>query len=284
MASRYRNISRDSIFTSLLILGIIVLLIPHSHTKVINEVFESTFREILSMGPRENPWLGKFEQTKGSSVSKEKYARLQSEYQRVRKEHANTLAQLRESHRRFEQLSGMQSKLPDVGSGLSLSQIVNSRLNGNRRELIINRGRDTGLRPGQYVIGNDAMIGILAEVAESTSRVRLVTDSQQNTEVLIRSEGSDKNIRAQLFGDGAGKCKIKLLPREHKVRENDLVYAANDREFLETPVVIGYIEKVTPDEQKPLLWDITVEPFFDVDDLDEVAVIVMQPDILGQME
>jgi hypothetical protein len=78
-------------------------------------------------------------------------------------------------------------------------------------------------------------------------------------------------------GDGTNLAKIPLVSREYKIRAGDTVYAAARPGFLETERVIGQIAQVKPDENEPLLWDITVKPTRDVEMLTDVAVIVTDP-------
>ena len=45
--------------------------------------------------------------------------------------------------------------------------------------------------------------------------------------------------------------------------------------FLDTPRVIGEVKQVRPDDENPLLWEITVEPVYQLGGLKQVAIIVM---------
>ena len=83
-------------------------------------------------------------------------------------------------------------------------------------------------------------------------------------------------------GTGTEVCKIPLISTEYDVKEGDTVYAAARIGYLETARVIGKITKIKPDENKPLIWDITVVPVIHGEDLTDVAVIVMDPEIIAE--
>ena len=79
-------------------------------------------------------------------------------------------------------------------------------------------------------------------------------------------------------GDGQDGCKVGLVARkEYDVRGGDTVYASAQPGLLDTPIVIGEVDQVEADRNKPLLWDIRVRPIFEPARLTEPAVIVMGP-------
>jgi len=177
-------------------------------------------------------------------------------------------------HERYEKLAGIKSALPRPGPKLVLAEVMNTSIGGLRRELIINKGDVDGLRPGQYVLGGNGIVGTVSETSQAGARVRLVTDASCKIKVAIWQSDKKRYIYARLDGDGTGSAKIPFISREYKISVGDTVYAAAVPGFLESPMVIGRIARVAPDEKEPLLWDITVEPVQDVGLLARVAVIV----------
>ena len=78
-------------------------------------------------------------------------------------------------------------------------------------------------------------------------------------------------------GNGKNACKVPLVSREFDIKMGDTVYASPAQGFLETPIVIGQVSYIALDQKSPTLWDITVTPVYKVNDLRDVAVIVMIP-------
>ena len=61
------------------------------------------------------------------------------------------------------------------------------------------------------------------------------------------------------------------------IKVGDIVYARKNPGFLDTAVIAGTVENCTINEENPLFWDITVKPACDIEQLDNVSVIVMNP-------
>ena len=59
-----------------------------------------------------------------------------------------------------------------------------------------------------------------------------------------------------------------------RVDVGDVVFAATKPGYLNIPIVIGEVTAVEPDDEHPLLWEITVQPVEDMTQLSDVAVIV----------
>ena len=78
-------------------------------------------------------------------------------------------------------------------------------------------------------------------------------------------------------GTGGNSAKITMIPTKHKVKEGDNVYADLKIGLLSDRVITGKITKCREDEQRPMLWDITVEPVCDIENLKSVTVIIIDP-------
>jgi hypothetical protein len=64
---------------------------------------------------------------------------------------------------------------------------------------------------------------------------------------------------------------------KYKVRSGDNVYADKKPGFLDAPMIAGKVGDCKRNDEIPLLWDITVKPTCDIETLDSVAVIIMNP-------
>ena len=271
MARKQINTSKGLVFTALLIAGIILLLLPQNLTKRMNFLFLRVFNPVLSLGRATGPEFMTLTPSTEDFVSQAEYNRLLTEYD-------NVWAALREGHKRYEKLAGMQTKLPGPGGGLVLAQVRNVSTTSLRRELVINRGQNDKLKVGQYVLGKNAIvIGTISETSDAWSRIKMLVDTSSSIEVGIWNGKIKKYIRGQLVGDGKGAGRIPLISTEYEIRVKDTVYAAPRPGILETPVLIGNITSIRHDETKPLLWDIEVKPLCDLENIADVAVIVIEP-------
>ena len=267
MARKPINLSSRACFTALMILSIGLLLLPQNITKGLNFLFVRTFNPLLNIGRDTVSRSERFKPLEKNSVPRSEYDRLQTDYWNL---HADYLT----LHQRYEKLARFRAPLPDPGPALVLADVTSTNATALQHEFIINRGRDDGLKEGQYVLAEHSVIGAISETDRATARVRLVTDTKHKIEVRIWRVGAKKQIGTQMVGSGSNSCKIRLLSREYKVQTGDTVYAAARPGFLDTPRVIGQVTEVKSNEKNPLLLDITVQPIQNLDKLATVAVIV----------
>ena len=274
MAGRRNHFSNASIFFTFLTIGIVLLLLPTDLTSHITLGFYKTFESILQIGRDVQMDVVRLHPGQEETVTK-------AEYERLWKTYKNQRAQLLAQHDEFERLAKIRSTLPHSINGFVLARTTGTSGNYSH-EVIINRGANASIRPDQYVLSEkqDCLIGVIVDTAETTARVRLLTDEMQTIEVRIRREGTNKDIAAMMLGSGKMACKIPNLDKQLDIREGDTVYAAPVPGLLDVPLVIGEVIKVQPYEMDPLLWDITVAIAEDLSRLDQVAVIVADESLL----
>jgi len=273
MLHKQLNISRGTLFTTLVIVAIVFQVIPQKHTERLNFLFLKVFKPVLNVGPESYPAVFRPAGNAEESVSRSRYNELWKDYM-------NTQAALLEMQRKFETLSGVRSELPKPVPPLVLAKVLTSSIDGFGHKVVINAGTSSGIETGQYVLDTSqtSVVGSISDVSETTATVRLLTDARHIIMVGIRREGRDDYIERQMTGDGRDGCKIGLVPRkEYDVRVGDTVYASAKRGLLDTPIVIGEVALVKPDQNTPDLWDIRVRPIFEPARLTELAVIVMVP-------
>jgi rod shape-determining protein MreC len=189
----------------------------------------------------------------------------------------NLEEELRQKNQLIEQLTGMRSRLRGLeGAKLVPADIITSTTEGQRGELIINRGSDDGLAKDLYVIGDNSVIGIITELSQKSAKVRLLTDTTSAVQVNIA--GLETNMIME--GQGRNVAKIKLVPVKNKIKAGDAVLLRKKPGFLDVSMIGGSVQQCKRDDKNPALWDITVKPTCDISSLNNVAVIVMRPTML----
>jgi cell shape-determining protein MreC len=284
MAGRNSQFSNASVLFSFLIVGIVLLVLPGRLTSRLSLLFYDTFSPVLQIGRNVQMDALRLHPDMEETVS-------QKDYERLWKSYKNLRAQLLSLHEDYERLAKIRSGLPSSASGLVPAKIASNTGNYSH-ELIINKGTNARLRPGQYVLsehrGSSAwqddccLIGQVVETADTTARIRLVTDAMQTLEIIIRRDGTDKNIRAIMVGNGNDVGKVPNMDKELDIRPGDTVYAAVVPGLLDVPIVVGEVVDVKPYEMDPLLWDITVQIAEDLSRLDAVTVIVADETLLKE--
>jgi rod shape-determining protein MreC len=251
------------LFTWFMLGGFIFLFAPQSVTSKLQLAFAHTFSWPLSIGRSIS--LAARTPASADVVSA-------TEYNKLRNHLANVTALLREEHAKVEQLSGLRNRFGLDGASLIPAEIITASMDGVS-ELIINRGGNDGLAKGQFLLSDNGIIGTISEVTAHRAKVKLVTDPTSKIAVRIDQLGVDRLMQ----GTGDNAAEILQLQREHKIKKGDIIYARSKPGFLDAPMIVGTVAQCRRDDENPTLWDITVEPVCDIEQLKSVTVIVPSP-------
>ncbi|HBG27253.1 MAG: hypothetical protein A2Y10_12560 [Planctomycetes bacterium GWF2_41_51] len=254
--------SKLTLFIGLFLTGCIFLLLPQNVTSKVNFAFIDIFDYFLNMGssaqkPRQN--------SPGSYVSRQEYLRLYTAY-------TNLEAQLAEQKKQFEKLSKIRLTEPDPSTGLIIAKVVNRK----EHQFIINRGSADGLQTGQYVLGDNAVIGLIEQVSDDISSVRLISSSACKLPIKISSPEINSYFNGTIQGDDKSGARILNIPQKYKIKAGNNVYAAEKAGLLSSMRIIGRISKCTPGAKSAVVWDIEVKPVYDFENITDVAVVVIK--------
>jgi len=262
MARKQVKVSARMLFTYFLLGGFILLLLPHRLTGKLPLLFADIFRFPLRIGRSISLSVN------APHPMAEGFARREIQYQNYI---ANLEAELEQERAKTERLSGLRDRRALEGAKLVFADVITATIDQVRSELIINRGRSDGLEIGQFVLGDNSIIGTVDGVESTTARIKLITDSSSRLEVKIAS------TYRLMQGVGGSAAKIQMLSRQHKVKVGDKLYVKKKPGLLDVAMITGRISGCRIDDEHPLLWDITVEPACNLRLLENVAVIVMNP-------
>lgn len=253
------------LFTWCMLAGLILLIAPQSITSKFQFTFARLFRWPLSVGRSLTLSSRPTQPAAGNNSSKQA---------RYINHIANLEAQLEEKQRKIEMLSGVRERLTELErADLVMAEVITGSGDASRGELVINRGREDGVAKGQFVLADNSIIGSISDVGRLQAKVRLFTDPASNIEIAI----AGLPINRVMKGAGRDTAKIHLVRRKYKVRKGDRVYVRKKAGYLDAPMIIGWVAECKQDEEKPLLWDITVTPACDLEGIKNVTVIIMNP-------
>lgn len=255
--------SKLTLFVSLFLFGFILFLLPQNVTSRLNFAFIDIFGYFLNMGSSA-PYYHAPQNSPADFVSRHDYNRLQTAY-------ANLEEELSEQKRQLEKLSKVRLTEPDSSTGLVLAKVVNRK----EHEFVINHGSADGLKAGQYVLGDNAVIGLVEQVSGDISIVRLITSSSCKIPIKISAPDINTYFNGTMQGNDKKAAVILNIPQKYKIKAGFNVYAAEKAGFLRSSRIIGRISKCLPGERNPVVWDITVEPAYDFNNITDVAVIVL---------
>lgn len=263
--TRVGPLSRPMLFTWFMLAALILLFSPQSLTNDLQLAFSRIFRWPLTIGQNISLYTRTFRPTPGTKFDKK------SQYENYI---ANLEQQLRLKNEEVERLAKLRDRFHALESaGLIVADIVRFSINGERCEITINRGKDDALAKDQFVLGDNSIIGTVSDVSPRMARVRLFTDPASKIAVRIGNLKIDRVMQ----GAGNNMAKIRLLPTKYKVKVADLVFAQKKPGFLDAPMVIGSVAQCKRDDRNPSVWDITVKPVSEIDKLNSVTGIIMNP-------
>lgn len=251
------------LFTWFLLGGFSFLFAPPSLTSRFQLAFARIFSAPLSVGRGIS--LAARSHLIADVVNRKEYNQLQNHL-------ANVTEQRDELQKKLDLLAGLRTNPDWKRINLVLADIITAS-DRWRNELIINRGEIDGLRPNQLVLGDNSVIGKVSEVFPRTARVKLFTDPASKIAVNV----ARLNVPRIMQGTGHQTANILQLQVEHQIKKDDPIVAQKQPGFLDVPMIIGRVARCERDDQNPTLWDVTVEPVCNIDELSTVAVIVASP-------
>ncbi|MBW7990720.1 MAG: rod shape-determining protein MreC [Planctomycetes bacterium] len=263
MAWKHITVSRRMLFVWFMLAGFIILLSPQNLTTKFQFAFTRVFRWPLSIGRNISLSAAAREPLR----DKDKVSR--EEYERLLNHVANVTKQRDDAQLNFQKISNMPNKPAWKRAGFVSADIITVSVDKLRGELIINRGKEDGLEKDLFVLADNSIIGTISDVDTHRARVRLFTDPASSTAVIIGK--TDWRI---MKGCGNNQAKVDMV--KHKLEIDDEIMARKTPGFLDTPMIIGKVVRCEHNDQ-PLVWDITVEPVCNIQNIESIHVIVMNP-------
>ncbi|HUT29127.1 MAG TPA: rod shape-determining protein MreC [Sedimentisphaerales bacterium] len=257
MARKLTKVSERMLFTYFTLAGLIVFFAPEGFTSKFQLGFAQVFRRPLGLGRSIYLSVTPSQPDLVADRSKRNYV-------------ANLEIRLEKEREKLEDCSGLRQRLPLEGARL-LPADVTAAADRSASSFFINRGKSDGLAEGQFVLGENSIVGTIDDVLSRSARVKLITDPDSAIGVKIES----LNLRCFMRGKGNGGAAIEMVGTKHKVKTGQKVYAAPHVGLLDDYIIAGEITACGRDQKAPWLWDITVEPVCDIEQLYDVDVIIM---------
>ena len=103
--------------------------------------------------------------------------------------------------------------------------------------VIIDRGSDDGLRYGMPVVTAQGLVGRIAAVTSSASRVQLITDPGSIVNVRLKTGQSE----VQLVGSITGDLILEMVPQDIALEAGDLVLTSGIGGTFPADILIGQV-------------------------------------------
>ena len=138
-------------------------------------------------------------------------------------------------------------KLVDMRERLAIRSAVAEVLYETRdpfiRHLVLDKGLQHGVLPGQPVVDASGVVGQITRVTEFSAEVTLLTDSQSTIPVSVRRTGQ----RAIAFGGPEpGRLELRYLPSNADLREGDLLETSGLDDLFPPGLPVGRLIDFNP--------------------------------------
>lgn len=168
----------------------------------------------------------------------------------------------------------IEESLLRLHENILVAQVIGFDASNFYKSAVINKGSLDGLKKDMIVLDkNGNLVGrIINPIALKESRVQLITDNESGVGVFSQS----KEVMGILNGDDKGYCFLEYIhvTTEGIYEGEDIITSGKDGLF-PSGIKVGKIVSITISTS--LFKQIKVEPYFDIRDLDQVAIIMRDP-------
>ena len=138
------------------------------------------------------------------------------------------LAQLEVENERLRKLLSVRDR--EKAKGM-VAQILYTARDPFSRKVIIDKGQQSGITPGQPAIDETGVVGQVTRVFPFSAEITLITDKDQAVPVQLVRTGQ----RSVIFGLGSGQLELRYMPANADVEIGDtLVTSGLDGTYLPT--------------------------------------------------
>ena len=143
---------------------------------------------------------------------------------------------LKQENQQLRELLGSQSRLPDA---VLIAELVGVVPTANTFQIIIDKGINAGVKPGQAVIDSEGLFGQIVEVDQLTSRVLLISDASHAVPVQINRNG----VRSIAAGTGSiDRLVLENVPISADIVQGDLVETSGLGGRFPQGYPVGYVD------------------------------------------
>lgn len=136
------------------------------------------------------------------------------------------------------------------------------------RTMTVDRGASDGVRPATAVLSPEGVVGQIAEVSGSASRVLLMSDANSGIDAIVQRT----RARGIVQGGPDGVCEMNYLPRDADVQVGDRVVTSGLDGIFPKGLLVGEVVEVST-RYRDLLKAAVVRPSAPLERLEEVLIV-----------
>jgi rod shape-determining protein MreC len=206
----------------------------------------------------------------------------------IRKENASLQSEVENLNQKLVDYDNLKRENQELSSMVNLKnsnpnlKLLGANVIGKVGEnwfnvIIIDVGKNQGIKKGQYVISGNGLVGQVMEADYTTSKVITILDEKSNIPGKISSTGEDGLVAGLSEASNGNLCKINYLPLETNAKAGDLVVTSNiitdESNLIPSNILIGTITSVEEEKTK-LVKAAQIKPAVDFSKLEKVMVVV----------
>ena len=248
MARRLVTAGQDSFAWLVILLGLVLLLLPHRLRLTLARPVQTVLLAPLRLGAAVSRSL------RDTRAENERLSLL--------------AARLSVDNARLESSSRTAGPEPRVGLVLTRAPVISRDLATFERWLVISRGAGHGVKPGAPVITPDGICGKVVACGPHQSLVQTLLAPESRIAVLDIRSGVPALARA----DRAGLLALDYASKESDLRNGDTLVTAGIGTVYPKGLPVGEVVAV-PDRPEALFKPVTIRPFADVSRIEQVFVL-----------
>lgn len=160
------------------------------------------------------------------------------------------------------------------------ANVIGEDPKGVERILIIDRGREAGIRTGMAVVSPEFYVGQVTSVDDNRARVTLVLDASSQVGGMVQ----DSDAEGVVYGrwQAGGLIEMRHIPPDAEVEEGQHVITSGRTERIPPGLILGQVSEVEQDVRADTQ-TATLMPMLDFRTLQSVTVI-LSDDVEEQLE
>lgn len=156
------------------------------------------------------------------------------------------------------------------------AEVLSVNQDPNNHTLVINLGAKDGVRMNMSVTSVEGMVGVVSQVGNFTSTVKLLTtlDPQDSKRQQIAATVSDKDTFGiiESYDKKTKMLKMTRIPEDDPIKEKDLIVSSGNGGVIPRGMIIGTVKKVETGEFG-LTRTATIEPAASFQDWKTLLVV-----------
>ncbi len=175
---------------------------------------------------------------------------------------------LREELKKYRRVEELVTNTP----GFSLkdgvvANVVAWDASNAAKTLVVNRGRDDGVRLGMVVINPYGLVGRVVAVSGRDARVLLITDARSAVDAYVQRT----RARAVVVGANSDSCEVKYLSVKEAAAEGDLLVSSGLGGVFPAGIQLGKITRLEVGSSK-LFAKAEMTPSTNLGHIEEVVI------------